>query len=132
MRRQKVTRAEIVILAAGAAMLVGSFLDFDSGKSAWVAPWFPIVTLIPLYGVLMAGHIAVTRYARVDLPPDVASFTWEQLHLLLGGFASLMALFWVIAANDRQIGMWILTIGALAAFGGALMLQSERRTSAFG
>jgi hypothetical protein len=132
MRRQKVTRAEIVILAAGAAMLVGSFLDFDSGRSAWSSPWFPIVTLIPLYGVLMAGQIAVTRYAKVDLPPDVASFTWEQLHLLLATFAALMAVCWVIAAEQRQIGMWILTLGALAAFAGALMLQSERRAGAFG
>jgi hypothetical protein len=132
MNRQKLTRAEMIIVVAGAVMLVASFLDFDSNKSAWSAPLFPIVTLIPLYGVLMAGHIAVTRFAKVQLPDDVAGFTWEQLQLAVGFMAALMALFWLVAANDRQIGMWILTLGALAAFAGSLMLQSERHTGVLG
>jgi hypothetical protein len=131
MNRRKVTRAETVILAAGAVMLIASFLDFDSNESAWGAPWRPIVTLIPIYGVVMAGQIALKRFANVEMP-DVAGFTWEQLHLVLGTFAALMALFWVIAGEERQIGMWLLTLGALAAFAGALLLQSERRTGAFG
>ena len=132
MNRRNVTRAETVILAAAAVMLISSFLDFDSNKSAWGAPWFPIVTLIPIYGVVMAGQIALRRFANVEMPREVAGFTEEQLHLLLGTFAALMALFWVIAGENRQIGMWILTLGALAAFAGALLLQSERRTGAFG
>jgi hypothetical protein len=132
MDRKKVTPAEIVIVVSGAVMLVASFLDVSSDTSAWGTFFFPIVTLIPIYGVLMAGQIALTRFAKVQMPDDVAGFTWAQLQLVLGKFAALMALFWLIAMPNREIGIWLLTLGALGAFGGALLLQTERRTGALG
>jgi hypothetical protein len=122
-----VTPAEILIMAAGAVMLVGSFFDFASSTSAWGSYWFPIVTLIPVYGVAMAGQIALDRFANVEMPDRVFDFTWEQLHLLLGVFAAVMAVAWLFAADHKELGFWVLLTGSVAAAVGAFMLQAERR-----
>ncbi len=78
------TRGEIVITAAGALMLIFSFLDFSAKQTIWQKPWFPLATLMPLYGVIMAVQIAITRFGNVKLGARVAGFTWEQIHLALG------------------------------------------------
>lgn len=132
MNRYRMTRAEKLIVGAGAAMLFGSFLDFSLGRSAWSSGWFPVVTLIPMYGVLMGLQILLARYARVELPDEVAGFTWEQLHIAVGAFAALMAACWMLGSSNRQIGMLILTLGAFVSLGGAVKLQSERQTDALG
>jgi hypothetical protein len=123
-------------MVAGAVMLIASFLDFvsagDAGTNAWGSGLFPIATLLPLYGVVMAGHIALTKFANVDLPARVAGFTWEQVHLLLGLFALLMGIAWFATdlIADRGIGFWLLFVGSIALAVGAFMLQRERNTGA--
>ena len=44
-------------------MFVASFLTFAFEDSAVGAFLFPLATLLPLYGVIMAAQIAVTKYA---------------------------------------------------------------------
>src|SRR5882672_6915532 len=85
--RQSPTPAEITIMAAGAVMLIFSFLDFATKTSAWGSHLFPIATLLPLYGLVMAIHIALTKFASVKVPDSVLGFTWEQVHLALGAMA---------------------------------------------
>jgi hypothetical protein len=123
---------EWAILAGGVVALVGSFLDFAGDTSAWGSGPFPIVTLIPIYCVVMAVQIALTRFASTALPERVAGFTWEQVHLVLGFFAALMALFWLVAADDTGGGLWLILLGAAACLAGAVMLQRERATGAIG
>lgn len=130
--RTQPTPAEIAILAGGVVALVGSFLDFAGETSAWGSGWFPVVTLIPLYGVVMALHVALTKFASVDLPDRIVGFTWEQLHLVLGFFAALMSLFWLVAAEDTGAGLWLMLLGSIALVVGAVMLQNERSTGALG
>ena len=62
------TPSELVIMIAGAVMLVASFLDFAGQTSAWGRYLFPIATLLPIYGVIMAAQIALTKFAGVKLP----------------------------------------------------------------
>jgi len=120
-------------MIAGAVMLVGSFLDFAGNTSAWGRYLFPIATLLPIYGVIMAAQIALTKFAGVKLPEQVAGFTWEQIHLVLGIFAGLMAVAWVITdLGDKQIGEWLLVLGGIALAIGAVMMQRERQTGAIG
>jgi hypothetical protein len=127
------TPGEITIMAAGAVMLIASFFDFASKTSAWGSGAFPIITLIAIYGVLMAAQIALTKYANVNLPDRVAGFTWEQVHLLLAAFALLMSLGWLISGiDDKGIGLWLLLLGSIALVVGAVMLQRERNTGALG
>jgi hypothetical protein len=135
--RQPPTPAEIVIMAAGAVMLVFSFLHFGGsgsvGRSTWQSPFFPIATLLPAYGVVMALQVALTKFASVKLPDSVVGFTWEQLHLALGAMAGLMAIGWLLTDyGDKQIGEWFEILGGIALVVGAVMLQRERNTGAIG
>ena len=66
--RQSPTPAEITIMAAGAVMLIFSFLHFAGNTSAWGSHLFPIATLLPIYGVLMALQIALTQVRRRLVP----------------------------------------------------------------
>jgi hypothetical protein len=131
--RQQPTPGEIVIMAAGVAMLVFSFLDFAGDISSWGSGLFPVATLLPLYGVIMALQIVLMRFANVKLPDRVATFTWEQVHLVLGALAALMAIAWLITdTGDKKIGLYFEVLGGIALLVGALMLQRERHTGAIG
>jgi hypothetical protein len=125
------TPGEIVIIVAGAVMLIASFLDFAGDTSSWGSGAFPIATLIPIYGILMALQVALAKFANVNLPDRVASFTWEQVHLILGAFALLMSIGWVISGiEEKGIGLWLLLLGSIGLIAGAVMLQRERNTGA--
>lgn len=131
--RQSPTPGEIVIMAAGGAMLLFSFLHFAGDTSAWGRGLFPIATLLPAYGVLMALQVVLTKFAGVKLPASVLGFTWEQLHLVVGAMAALMAVGWLFTDyGDKQIGAWFEILGGIALVVGAVMLQRERNTGAIG
>ncbi len=131
--RQQPTPGEIVIMAAGAVMLVFSFLHFAGDTSAWGKYLFPVTALLPLYGVVMALQIALVRFGNVNMPGRVGTFTWEQIHLVLGLLAGLMAIAWLITdTGDKQIGLWFEVLGGIALAVGALMLQRDRHTGAIG
>ena len=120
-------------MIAGAVMLVASFLHFAGDTSAWGRYLFPVATLLPLYGIVMAAQIALTKFANVNLPDQVAGFTWEQVHLVLGLMAGLMAIAWLITnTGDKQIGLWLEVLGGIALAVGAVMMQRERQTGAIG
>jgi len=131
--RQSPTPGEITIMAAGGVMLIFSFLHFAGNRSAWGSHLFPIATLLPLYGLVMALQIALTKFASLNLPATVLGFTWEQVHLALGAMAALMALGWLVTDyGDKQIGMWFEILGGFALVVGAVLLQRERNTGAIG
>ena len=88
---------------------------------------------MPLYGTVMAAQIALTKYANVKLPPSVAGFTWEQVHLVLGIMAGFMAIGWLITdITSKGIGLWLEVLGGIALAVGAVMMQRERQTGAIG
>jgi hypothetical protein len=127
------TTSELIIMIAGAVMLVASFLHFAGDLSTWGRFWFPIATLLPLYGVVMAAQIALTKFGGVNLPDRVVGFTWEQVHLVLGLMAGLMAMAWLVTdTTDKQIGQWLEVLGGIALAVGAVMMQRERQTGAIG
>ncbi len=131
--RQPPTPGEIVIMVAGALMIVFSFLHFAGNTSAWGTGLFPIATLLPVYGLVMALQIALTKFASVNLPGSVLGFTWEQLLLAVGAMAGLMAIGWLLTDyGNKQIGAWIEILGGIALAVGAVMLQRERNTGAIG
>jgi hypothetical protein len=133
--KQKPTTAELTIMIAGAVMLVGSFISFYSGgsSSAWSRGLFPVATLLPLYGVIMGGEIALTRLAGVKLPERIGTLTWEQLHLALAFFSAVLALCFLITNNPGLGGgVFIELVAAAGLVYGAVMLQKERNTGAIG
>lgn len=129
--QQSATPGEITIMAAGAVMIIFSFVSFAGDRSAWGKGLFPIATLLPLYGLVMGLHIALTKFASLQLPRSVLGFTWEQVHLALGAMAALMAIGWLLTnADNKQIGMWFEILGGIALVVGAVLLQRERNTGA--
>lgn len=133
MTGHKPTPAELTILIAGGVMVLASFFDFYTGASAWAKYVFPVATLLPIYGLIMAVEIAVTDLGGVKLPGRVAGFTWEQIHLVLGLMAGLMAVAWFVTDTGKKpVGQWIEIAGGIALAVGALNLQRERHTGAIG
>lgn len=133
MGNESPTPAEWTILAAGAVMLFASFLDFEVGASVWSKYVFPLPALLPIYGLIMAVQIAVADVIRLKLPRRVAGFTWEQVHLVLGLMAGLMAVAWFVTDTGKKpIGQWLLIAGGFALAIGAVRMQRERHTGAIG
>ena len=67
---------------------------------------FPIATLLPLYGLVMALQIALTKFASVEAPASPCSASpGSRVHLALGAMAGLMAIGWLLTdTGDKQIG----------------------------
>jgi hypothetical protein len=134
---KKLTTSEIIILVSGAVALIFSFLDWFGEDPFAVNGWdgdvtFPLGSYIPIIGVIMAGHIALTKFANTNFPDRVLGFTWTQIHLALGLFATLLALGWLIIADNIQFGFWLTFLAAIGLFVGAIMLQNERGTAVTG
>jgi hypothetical protein len=130
--QSKPTTAELTILVAAAVMLIGSFLGFYShAPSAWGTGLFPVTILPTLYGLIMAGQIASTRFAGSPLPARIGGFTWEQLHLVLGIFAVLFTLLFLVVDNPGLgAGAIIDFLAGIGLAVGAVRLQQERNTGA--
>ena len=152
MNNMKLSPGNIVILVAGAVMLVASFLafytietfgdldidfetgevDFDGGGdeesiNAWDGDFgFPVTTLPALLGTAMAVVVALTAFAKVNVPERVLGFSWNQIHLLLGAQAFLMMLAWLITDGpDKGIGFWLMLLGSIALVVGAVLRDRE-------
>jgi hypothetical protein len=132
----KPTPGEITIMVAGIVALIASFLafvksPFEGGDSvnAWGKGLFPVATLMVIFVVVMAVQIALTKFANVNLPDRVAGFTWIQIHLVLGFFAALYAVAFLIRSDqgaDKGIGFWFILAACIAALVGAILLSKER------
>ena len=55
------TPGEWAIIGGGAVALIGSFLEFAIDESAWGSGFFPIVTLIPIYLVVIAVQVSAPK-----------------------------------------------------------------------
>jgi hypothetical protein len=133
--KKKPTPAEIVIMASGAVALIFSFFKFygagDFGTSAWGSGLFPTATLMAIFAAAMAVVVALGVFG-VSLPDRIVGFTWNQIHLVLGFFAALYAVAYLVVNTglaDKKVGFWGVLIGCLGALAGAIMLQREGSTS---
>ena len=133
--QSKLTRGEFTLLAAGIALVVGSFAPFYTAPApipsvnAWDSGLSPIALYPVFAGVASAGVVALRRFANAQLAVRLGSYTWEQIHVLLGLFALLVAVGYFF--SDRAVysfglGFWLLFGGSIALFVGALMLSRER------
>ena len=133
MDRTKLSPADIVILAAGAVMLIGSFLNFYTFAGYSASAWsganglgvFGIATVAVLCGVVMAAQVALAAFASsTTLPGRILGFTWDQLHLALGFQAALLMLSFLIRSKSPftfGIGFWLMLLSAIALLVGAIM-----------
>jgi hypothetical protein len=135
----KLSPANIVILAAGAVMLIGSFLAFytisaaDTGASsqsfsAWSGGQgvgiFGIATVAVLCGVVMAVQVALVAFANTNLPDRLLGLSWDQIHLALGFQAALLMVAFLIRSKNPAsfgIGFWFMLLSGIALLVGAIM-----------
>lgn len=132
----KLSTSEIIILVAGGVMLIAGFLAFwDQGGetvSAWGEGVLPFGTFVVLFGVASAGVIAATKFGNVKLPEKVLGLDWGQIHVVLGIWATLLMLSFLIQSDgpDKGIGFWLLLLGSIALIVGAVMRLQESPSSA--
>lgn len=131
----KPTTAEIIILVAGAAALVFSFLDwldapFGGSANAWDDGFFPTYTWVGILGAVMAVVIVLEVFANVSLPDKVVGFTWPQVHLALAAYTVLITISFLIVEKgsgvDMAIGYFISLVASIGLVVGAYMLGQER------
>jgi len=136
--RKTLTRPSIVILAAGALIVVGSVLAFwtieGSGFSVSLSAWnddlpFYPVTIVPVAcGVLMALHVLLSSVLKAPLPRRVGSFSWNQVHVALGFQAAVMMLAFLLEDRvlaDFGVGFYLMLIAGIALAIGAVMRNRE-------
>jgi hypothetical protein len=121
-------------MAAGAVGLIASFLDFytvpfgGGGVNVWSSGLFPAYTLMAVFAIVMAIQVALAKFTSLRPEPPLG-FTWEQVHLVLGFFAMVYALAFLITDRpglDLGIGFWGIVVACVAAFVGAVLLRRER------
>jgi hypothetical protein len=142
---RKPTPAEITIMAAGAVGLIFSFFDFykvdaitlgsqsygGASANVWSSGLFPVAALMVVFVIVMAAQVALAKFANVSMPRMPLGFTWEQVHLVLGGVATLYAVAYLFVDKGNAsfgIGYWFILAGCIAALVGAVLLQRERAT----
>ena len=141
---KQLSTSDIIIMAAGAVMLIASFLTFyevkafggsisstawggDSGLKMWPLCWWPV-----LFGVLMAVHVAITKFANVKLPEQILDFTWNQIHFVLGAISALLMLCFLLqkfpggVSVDKGIGFWGMLLASAGLVVGAVMRMQEQ------
>ncbi len=130
--------SEIVIMVSGLVALISAFLawytapgGFSGDANALDEGLFPIALYIPLIGLAMGLHIALSKFANVNFPERILSFTWPQIHLALGIFAVLLGLGYLILDNglDKGIGLWLAVLSSIGLVVGAVLLNNEENTT---
>ena len=112
--------ADWAIVAGGAVAFIGSFPDSVGSTSAWGTGAFPILTLVPVYCLIVAGMVALTTFAGASPPARVLGFRTSQLYVVLGVFASVMAICWYAAVSPRGFGLYLMIGGSIAVAVGAI------------
>ena len=135
----KLTPGELLILAGALVTLIFSFLHFytapaplSGGVSAWSKGLVPITTLIVLFTLIMAVQILLTRLLNVDLGARVVGFTWPQIHVALGFFATILSVAYLLVdhlGGGIGIGLIFMLIGSAACLAGAVLLGNEAAKS---
>jgi hypothetical protein len=136
--QNKLTPGNWTILIAGVVAFIASFLPFYTYQSVSWNAWSSDINLLgnatlpAIIGLIMALHVAGTSFANVTLPPRVAGFSWNQIHLLLGFQATVMMVCWLLRDRGLSfahlgygIGFMLMLLAAVALLVGAIMRSRE-------
>jgi hypothetical protein len=137
--KEKLTTAQIVILASGAVAFIASFLPWvsvdtpfsDFTANAWDGDFlvWPTFWWVGIFGLLMAVQVALTAFASVSFPDNVLGFSWPQIHLMLSIFTVLLTVSFLIGGDSKGFGFWLSLLASIGLVVGAYMLQSETDSS---
>jgi len=140
--RVKLSPANVVILAAGVLILIGSFLAFykvsvagsgSASVNAWDRGQFMIATLPALLGSFMALQVGLVAFGHIDMPNRLLGLTWDQVHLVLSLQAALLMLSFLARTRFSAtfdtfriettlgVGFWLMFVAAIGLVVGAFM-----------
>lgn len=118
----KISIANIVMLAGAVVTLIFSFFDFfDNVGNAWDTDFLAFVSTVPAILALVMGVWIVLELAGVSLPSDVLTFNPTQLKATWGIAAAGLMLSWLTVDGDKGIGFWLMFLGSIAMAVGAVM-----------
>ena len=134
--KEKLTTAQIVILACGAVAFIASFLPWvsidlgrfgDASYNAWDGDvlYWPTFWWVGIFGLVMALQVGLRAFTSVNLPDRILGFTWPQIHLVLGLFAVILTVSFLIGGDEHGIGFWISFLASIGLVVGAVMLEKE-------
>jgi hypothetical protein len=124
----KLTPANIVIIASGFVVLVFSLFEFFDGSDAAIFGdgLFPFTTLVVLAGIAMAVVVVLKAFANVSLPAQIAGFSWPQIHFVLAGLAMFIMLGYLFDGDaSKAFGFWLMLLGTIGLVVGSVMLMRE-------
>lgn len=126
----------IVLMASGAVTFLFSFFAFlkvsgfgmSRSWNAWSgdAGTLFMATWPALIGLIIAGLVAATTFASIDLPDRVLTYTWPQIYLALS-FAGLLIMIGYLfggGAGDgmgKGFGFFIMLLGSIGLVAGSVM-----------
>jgi hypothetical protein len=121
----------LVLSLAGLAALLGSFLPFytfsgGGNATVWSRGLFPTATLIPLLGFAIGLEALFVLVRGREPRSPFLNFTWEQVRLAVGAFMILLVLSYLVqdrAGGALGVGYLVLSLSALATFGGGVMTR---------
>ena len=124
---------EITVLASGALCILFSFFAwYGSGGfsiNAWDDGLRPVALIPLIMGLFAAGHLALTKFAKVSLPQRVLGYTWEQLYLNAGFTATLYTTLLLLTdtfGGDKKFGFFISWLASIGLGVGAFLIQKDR------
>ena len=129
---KKITVANLICLVGAAVTVLFSFLEFfsfpegfgDSGGSAWSGDYGAFATTLPAILAIVMLVWGIMEVAGTNLPANVLTYDSNQVKGMLGIFAALSMLSWLITdfgGLDKGIGFWGMLLGSLAMAAGAVM-----------
>lgn len=132
MQDKQPTPGEITIMASGAVAFIFSFVPWFgyagiASANAWDTGIFPVMTYLGIFGLIMAGQVAATKFGSLSLPDRVMSFTWTQIHVIMGLFTTLLGVGFLITSGDgKKLGLYVSAFAGIGLLVGAILLQKER------
>lgn len=123
----------IMLIAGGAVMLLSTFLDwvsfgsgdFEIGANAWETDGFGLQGIfVAIIGLAVGGGVAARQFGNVSMPDKILGFDHDQLHLVLGLAAFLIA-FGLQFRDGAAIGVLLAWVSAAVIVAAAIMDMRE-------
>jgi hypothetical protein len=120
--QNKISIANIIMLAGAVVTFIFSFLDFFEGFNAWDNDVLAFATTVPAILALVMAVWIVLELTGVSLPDQLLTFTSLQMKATWGIAAAGIMLSWLtVDAGDKGAGFWLMFLGSLAMAVGAVM-----------
>jgi hypothetical protein len=143
-RKEHLSSGNLVIVGAGAVMILGSFLPFwkinvpaelgaDVSYTAWSRVNFFPVTIIPvLCAAVMIAGVALRAVLHLARPNRLFGFTWDQVYFACAAQAAFLMLAFTIEGHpgfQLGTGFYLMLAAAFALVVGAVMRTREGSTA---